>query len=95
LQFFADGWVMELTLTAPAKNRRLTVNEAGHLIGESHPRAVLTDHEVDLLLELLAEGLSQARVALAMEVSRRTVRDIASGRTRAQIPARLIVRRKD
>lgn len=29
------------------------VNEAGRRVGESHPRAVLTDHEVDLLLELL------------------------------------------
>lgn len=31
------------------------INERGRRIGESHPRAVLSDHEVDLLLTLLAE----------------------------------------
>lgn len=30
-------------------------NEKGRRIGESHPRAVLSDHEVDLLHDLLAE----------------------------------------
>ena len=31
------------------------INEQGRRIGESHPRAVLTDHEVGLLLDLLTE----------------------------------------
>jgi hypothetical protein len=31
----------------------IKVNEKGCRIGDSHPRAVLTDHEVDLLMELL------------------------------------------
>ncbi len=31
------------------------INEEGRRIGQDHPRAVLTDHEVDLLLGLLAE----------------------------------------
>lgn len=31
------------------------INEQGRRIGESHPRAVLSDHEVELLLELLAD----------------------------------------
>lgn len=30
-------------------------NECGRRIGESHPRAVLLDHEVELLMDLLAE----------------------------------------
>lgn len=30
-------------------------NERGRRIGESHPRAVLTDHDVALLLDLLIE----------------------------------------
>lgn len=30
-------------------------NEFGRRIGESHPRAVLSDHELDLLFGLLAE----------------------------------------
>lgn len=70
-----------------AKNRMIAVNEQGRRIGESHPRAVLSDHEVDLVLELLDSGLSQRVVAEKMEVSRRCVRDIASGRRRAQVPA--------
>lgn len=77
-----------------ARNRMLAVNERGHLIGEDHPRAVLTNHEVDLVLELLDDGLSQARVAVIMEVSRSTVRDIAGGRTRAQIAAGYIARKR-
>lgn len=31
------------------------VNDHGRRIGEDHPRAILTDHEVELLLELLDE----------------------------------------
>lgn len=35
--------------------RIIKTNERGRRIGESHPRAVLSDHEVELLLELLDE----------------------------------------
>lgn len=35
--------------------RLVKVNDHGRRIGEDHPRAVLTDHEVDLLMELLDE----------------------------------------
>ena len=35
--------------------RAVKINEYGRRIGESHPRAVLSDHEIELLLELLAE----------------------------------------
>lgn len=31
------------------------INEHGRRIGDSHPRAVLSDHEADLLMGLLAE----------------------------------------
>lgn len=31
------------------------INEQGRRVGESHPRAALLDHEVDLLMELLDE----------------------------------------
>lgn len=33
----------------------MKVNETGRRIGEDHPRAVLLDHDVDLLLDLLIE----------------------------------------
>lgn len=35
--------------------RRVKINEMGRRIGESHPRAVLTDHEVGLLIAMLDE----------------------------------------
>jgi DNA-binding NarL/FixJ family response regulator len=75
-----------------AKNRMRAVNARGYYIGEDHPRAVLSNHEVDLVLQLLAEGLSQACIAAKMEISRRSVRDMASGRRRAQLPDRYIKR---
>lgn len=78
---------MDLEMTSPikhAKNRMLAVNDSGHVIGEQHHLAKLTDHEVDLALELLAGGMSQALVAEKFEVSRRTIRDYAAGRRRGQ-----------
>lgn len=38
------------------KRAYVFVNEAGRRVGESHPRAKLTDHEVDLIRQL-AEGI--------------------------------------
>ena len=36
-------------------------------IGESHPRAKLTDHEIDLIRELAEDGLSVAQIAEKFE----------------------------
>lgn len=70
----------------PAKNRVVAVNERGLVIGESHPRAVLTDAEVDLLLELRSEGYSYGWLAAKMEVSKSCVAKICRGEHRSQIP---------
>lgn len=35
--------------------RHVKINEHGRRIGESHPRAVLSDHEAGLLMGMLAE----------------------------------------
>jgi hypothetical protein len=35
--------------------KHVKINEYGRRIGESHPRAILSDHEADLLFVLLAE----------------------------------------
>lgn len=70
-----------------AKRRLLAVNDRGFRIGEDHHRAKLTNHEVDLTLELLDAGLSERQVAEKMEMSRRWVRDIKSGRRRCQSAA--------
>ncbi len=69
------------------------INEKGQRIGEGHPRAVLTDHEVDLLLELRAEcdALGRPKYSLAwlaakFDVHKQTVAKIVAGHRRAQIP---------
>lgn len=71
----------------PAKKRMVGVNEAGLRVGETHPGAVLTDHEVGLLLELRAEGYSYSWLAVTFEVSKSCVAKIVRGENRAQIPA--------
>ena len=59
----------------------------GRRVGDSHPKAVLTNHEVDLLLELRNEGYSLSWLAEKFEVAKTTVHSIVSGRTRATLPA--------
>lgn len=47
------------------------INEQGRRIGESHPRAVLSDHEIELLQELLGEReaiINQMRAVAARQV---------------------------
>lgn len=71
-----------------AKNRMIAVNERGRRIGESHPRAVLTDHEVCLLLDLRAEGYSYAWLAAKLEISKSQAARICRGERRGQVPSR-------
>lgn len=68
----------------------ITVNEDGRRVGESHPRAKLTDHEVELIRQLLDEGgLTQKGIADKFDVSYSTVKSISCCRRRAQTPARV------
>lgn len=67
-----------------AKTKLVPVNERGYTIGERHHRAKLSDHEVDLVVQLLDDGMSERCVAQKFDISRRLVRDIKSGRCRAQ-----------
>lgn len=64
------------------------LSASGRRVGESHPRAVLTDHEVDLLLELHDDGYSLAWLAEKFEIAKSTAHSIVSGRTRAIRPER-------
>lgn len=65
----------------------VAVNDHGTPIGEGHPRAVLSDHEVELLLELRAEGFTLSWLAAKFEVSKGYVGKVVRGECRAQIPA--------
>ncbi len=67
------------------KNTRRQVNANGNLIGESHPGAVLTDHEVELIRKMHEQDrMGYRRIAAALGVSRHTVRDICRYTRRAQ-----------
>lgn len=74
-----------------AKKRMVAVNERGHVVGEGHPRAKLTDHEVNLMLALRDEGFSLTWLARKFEVSRSCAQHICSGRFRSQVPVRWVV----
>lgn len=68
--------------------RHVALNDSGHRIGESHPRAKLTDHEVDLLVQLREEGMGVNELAEKFEVHRTHVWRIFTGRKRAQLATR-------
>lgn len=91
----AAGFV-ELTpkMRAEARiaRRRFMYGESGKLVGESHHKAVLTDHEVDLLLELREEGKTYAWLADKLEIPIGTVRSICRGRTRGVPVARVVTK---
>lgn len=66
----------------------VALNERGRVIGENHPRARLLDSEVDQVLELVESGMSYARIAEKMQITKSCVGHIASGRRRCQTPVR-------
>lgn len=69
-----------------AKNRIVAVNDRGQRIGEDHPRAVLTDAEVELMLELRSEGHSLAWLGKKFDVHKGTAAKICRGDRRGQTP---------
>lgn len=78
--------------------RLIQVNAAGRRVGESNPRAKLSDHEVALMREMRAElnpdgtpRYTLQWLADKFEVPRWTVVDICSGRRRAQQPVKVKV----
>lgn len=69
--------------------RVVYLNERGNRIGESNPRALLSDHEIGLLLGLREEGYSYSWLARKFECSKSAVQSICNGSRRAQAPARV------
>lgn len=62
------------------------ITSPGWRRGERHPRARLSDHDVDLMRELHeAHGLSVAEIARKFGVSYWTARDIVQYRTRREV----------
>lgn len=61
----------------------LGTDDEGNLVGESHPRARLTDDEVKLIRDLYDEGLVGYRtLARTFGVSRNTIKCIVKFRRR-------------
>lgn len=71
-------------LQVRARRTTTGVNDRGHVVGEDHHRAKLSDHDCWLICELKCEGLSYRQIAAKFEVSRETIADIVKGRRRAQ-----------
>ncbi len=70
----------------------VAVNERGQRVGDSHPRAKLTNREVDLLLQLREEeGWSYNQLADKFEISKSGVRRICNGTARCQCVVRFKV----
>lgn len=60
-------------------------NERGYRIGEDHPRAVLTDHEIELIRDLYEqEGMKVRTIADKFGIHVRTAYKIVSYQIRAQ-----------
>lgn len=60
------------------------VNEKGRPVGESHPKARLTDHDVDLIFVLYQDGMTIVEIARKFECRKSVINDILKGRRRAQ-----------
>lgn len=73
------------------RRRLLQFSDEGRRIGETHHKAVLSDHEVQLLLELREEGKTYSWLAMKFEISKMTVRSICRGRTRGIAAARVVI----
>jgi predicted DNA-binding protein (UPF0251 family) len=58
-------------------------HRAGGRVGEDHQNAKLSDHEVELVRRLRAEGMSYDRIAAKMGVSKSSIADICTWRRRA------------
>jgi hypothetical protein len=65
------------------------VNEAGLRVGQDHPKAVLTDREVELARQLHAQGWTYPAISEKLEVSRWSIGRICRHERRNQVVARI------
>lgn len=86
--------VLSAKLRAEARRGRrrlIQFSESGNRIGESNPKAVLTDHEVGLLLDLREQGYTYRWLSEKFEIPMVSVKSICSGRTRGIAAVRVTV----
>lgn len=68
------------------KRMLVAVNEKGMRIGQDHPRAKLTDHEVDLIRDLFDGGMSVSEISRKFEIPKSYAWDICHYNVRCQTP---------
>lgn len=73
-------------------SKLVRVNDKGYPVGQDHHRSKLTDHDVDLILELVAEGLSYREIARKFDIAYSTVGWISRGQKRSQLITRTVRR---
>jgi len=66
----------------PKMSKLIGVNEKGLRVGEDHPKAKLTNRDVELIRRLHEEGLSYRTIAEKFEVSKMLVCYICTYRRR-------------
>lgn len=66
----------------------VAVNERGIRIGEDHQFAKYSNSEVEMVFILRDYGWGYKRIAAAVEMPLRTVRDFINGKRRCQCPAK-------
>lgn len=65
------------------------LNDSGRRVGEDHPQAVLTDHEIEVMRDLHENhGIGYRRLSRIFDVPRSQVQRICRYRVRAQCPTR-------
>ena len=64
--------------------RVVRINDHGLTVGEDHHNAKLTNHEVDMLLELHEAGWGYGRLAKKFDISKSQARNICTGQKRCQ-----------
>ena len=75
-----------------AKKRMVGLNDRNCVVGQDHPRAVLTDHDVELLLALRDEGFSYSWLARKFEVTKMHAWRIVNGVQRGHVATRWVRR---
>ncbi len=69
------------------KPQYVHIGEYGKRIGETHGRAKLSDHEIDLVRQLKEEGMPATEIAEKMEISKRYVYKLVNFERRASVLA--------
>ncbi len=69
------------------QQKMVQIGEYGRRVGESHGRAKLSDHEIDLVRQLREDGMPAAEIAEKFEVGKRYVYKVVNFERRASIVA--------